>query len=211
MKTTGQILKETRASKKLDIVDISRITRIRPRFLEMLEEDDYGHLPNATVARGFIRNYGEFLGINSHHLLAVFRRDFVENQQGRIVPRGMVDPVNKVSFWTPRTTIIVAVTLVFTLLGVYLYYQYRVLTGPPHLELSTPTDRVNMNEDTVQVVGRTDPEASLSVNGHLVALEKGGTFFFRMPLNPGENKITVTSLAKSGKTTTVIRIVEYSP
>src|SRR3989344_3548084 len=100
MKTTGQILKETRASKKLDIVDISRITRIRPRFLEMLEEDDYGHLPNATVARGFIRKYSEFLDSPDHHYrrrnfsFYSFRGLFILPIPGtyRSSPFGVIDP-----------------------------------------------------------------------------------------------------------------------
>src|SRR3989344_8659187 len=136
MKTVGQILQATRNAQKLDLKDVSRITRIRDRFLEAVEADDYTQLPSGAVARGFIRNYSEFLRLKPESILAVFRRDFVENEAGQIVPRGLAQPVSEVSLWTPRTTIIAIITFVFTLFGAYLIYQYRVLTGPPPLRLT---------------------------------------------------------------------------
>lgn len=202
MKTAGQFLQETRLAQKKDLDDVARITKIRPQFLQILEADDYTNLPSGTVARGFIRNYSHFLNLNPETVLAIFRRDFVENQQGRIIPRGMVEPVENRSFWTPKTTIIALVALLFTIFGAYLFYQYRILTGPPSLTLSLTT-----LDFSTEVSGRTDPEATLSVNGQPVILEKNGIFSFRVPLNSGANTVAVTATSKSGKTTTISRVV----
>lgn len=207
MKTAGQILSIARSQKRFDISDVSRITKIRPEFLYSIESDDYGKLPSGTVARGFIRNYAEVLDLNPTQVLAVFRRDFVENQLGQIVPRGMLEPVSKTSFWTPRTTLITTVALIFTLFAGYLVYQYRILTGPPPLKLISPSDSQTVGESTVEVSGSTDPESTISVNNQLVALDKGGRFSFRLPLNPGENIITITATSKFGKTTVTSRKV----
>ena len=207
MKTVGQILQTARLSKKLDLDHISRITRIREQFLTAIETDNYGQLPSGAVARGFIKNYAEFLHLNLVQILAVFRRDFVENELGQIVPRGMVQPVSEVSLWTPRTTLIAIITLVFTLFAAYLIFQYRLLTGPPPLEITQPlTDQI-VSENTIEVAGVTDPQAVISVNGELVALEKGGKFFFRLPISRGENKITVTATSKFGKTRSLTRTI----
>lgn len=207
MKTAGQILQAARIAKRFEYEDVARITKIRPNFLAAIESDDYAQLPSGTVARGFIRNYCEFLGLPPDTLLAVFRRDFIENSLGRIVPRGMADPVAKPGIWTPKTTIIALVVFVFTLFGAYIIYQYRILTGPPSLILTYPTDNQTTSEVNVEIVGRTDPDASLAVNGQLQSLDKGGRFYFRIPLEPGENKIAVTATAKSGKTTVLTRTV----
>ena len=51
MKTTGQILAETRHRKKLELEDVSRITRIRVHFLASIEADDYQSLPSGAVAK----------------------------------------------------------------------------------------------------------------------------------------------------------------
>jgi hypothetical protein len=205
MKSTGQILKEARLARKLEIVEVARITRIRPKYLESLESDDFGQLPNAIVAKGFIKNYGQFLGLNPNYLLAVFRRDFAENRQGQIVPRGMVEPVTKTSLWTPRSTVIATVVFLITLFLGYLIYQYSLLMGPPYLSVTAPADNLTISQTTVEVYGKTDPEATISVNNQLVALDKGGQFFVRLPLIPGENRIIVIATNKSGKNATVLR------
>jgi len=207
MKTVGQILQATRNAQKLDLKDVSRITRIRDRFLEAVEADDYSQLPSGAVARGFIRNYSEFLGLKPESILAVFRRDFVENEAGQVVPRGLAQPVSEVSLWTPRTTIIAIITFIFTLFGAYLIYQYRVLTGPPPLRLVAPADKLETTDTTIEIVGITSPEATISINGDLVVLEKGGRFFLRLPLTDGENTISIIATSKSGKTASQIRTI----
>lgn len=211
MKTTGQILRETRVSKKLDLADVAKITKIRPQFLDLLENDDYSHMPGGTVARGFIKNYARFLGLNSEHILAVFRRDFVENQLGQIVPRGMVEPVDRISWWTPKSTVLAIVTFMFVLFSGYLIYQYRILTGPPSLQVLKPQVALTTSEPTVEISGITDPEATLAVNSQLVVLEKGGRFYLRFPLHPGPNQINVVATGKSGKTATISRSVTLTP
>lgn len=207
MKTVGQILQAARNSQKIDLKDVARITKIRSNFLAAIEADDYAQLPSGTVAKGFIRNYAEFLGLNPESVQAVFRRDFSENEAGQIVPRGLAQPVSEVSLWTPRTTLIAGITLVFTVFAGYLFFQYLNLTGPPSLKIREPQDKMEINQQTVEVIGVTDPEATISVNGQLVALEKGGRFSFRLPIVDGENKISVTATSKYGKTSTITRTV----
>jgi cytoskeleton protein RodZ len=202
MKTVGQMLQAARAAKKLELEDVARITKIRPQFLKAIEADDYLRLPSSTVARGFIRNYSEFLEINPTQIAAIFRRDFVENESGQIVPRGFVEPINQQVFWTPRATAIAVLTVILTLFAAYLSYQYYTLAGPPKLEINHTEENVITQEDTFEIAGETDPEATLSVNGQLVALDKGGQFFFRVPLSEGENLVTITATSKTGKSIT---------
>jgi cytoskeleton protein RodZ len=205
MKSTGQILQAARAARKLDIKEVARITKIRPQFLELLEADAFGQLPSATVAKGFIRNYSQFLGLNSEYVLAVFRRDFVENRAGQIVPRGIVDPVSQTSLWTPKSTVIAIVVFLFTCFFGYLAYQFSILIGPPSLSLSSPVENLQTADSTVEVLGKTDPEATISVNDKLVALDNGGQFFVRIPLVFGANTLTVRATNKSGKSASVTR------
>lgn len=210
MKSVGQILQEARASLKMDVAEVSRITKIRPSFINSIEEDNYIQLPNGATARGFIRNYSQFLGLNPDRILASFRRDFVENQQGQIVPRGIADPVNTTSLWTPKTTISAIVILIFAFFGFYLVYQYRLLTGPPALRISQPSANQTVTSDSVEISGQTDPESTISVNSQLVALDKGGLFSVRFPLHAGSNKFTIIATSKSGRTSKIDRFVNLT-
>jgi hypothetical protein len=165
-----------------------------------LETDDYSQLPNTPVARGFIKNYAQFLSLNVDQILAEFRRDFVEDDQGKIVPRGFENPLSETSFWTPKTSAIMIVVCIITLFGTYLIYQYRILVGAPALTIMRPVDKYKTTLDTVEIIGATDPEAILSVNSQLVALDKGGTFRFRIPLTSESTTVTIVAASKYGKT-----------
>ena len=198
MKTVGQILQAARLAQKIELEDIARVTKIRPQALKALEADDYRQLANGTVARGFIHNYSDFLSLRPEAMLAIFRRDFTENRQGQVVPRSLAQPVSQPNFWSPKTTVIAVIALVFTVFAAYLIYQYTLLLGPPPLRLSPP----KIQAHTVEISGRTDPEATVSVNGQLVILDKGGYFSFRLPLNPDAPSVSITATSKSGKITT---------
>ncbi|MDP1743445.1 MAG: helix-turn-helix domain-containing protein [Candidatus Amesbacteria bacterium] len=200
MKSIGQLLQASRVAKKLDIADVARITKIRSQYLVALEADDYSQLPSNPVARGFIKNYAQFLNINVDQILAIFRRDFVENTDGKIVPRGFENPLEEFSFWTPKTTTIMIVVCLLTLFTSYLTYQYRIMVGAPTLTIMRPIDKYKTDQDTVEIVGATDPEAILSVNNQLVALDKGGTFRFRVPLTGESTTVTIVAASKYGKT-----------
>ncbi len=207
MKTAGQMLRDARIAKKLEFSDVSHTTKIRPEFLASIEADEYVSLLSGATARGFIRNYSEYLGLDANHVLAVFRRDFIENQQGQIVPRGIAEPVGKTSFWTPKSTIIALVSGIFVVFSLYLIYQYRVLTGPPPLRLISPTANQTVDIDSLVISGSTDPEATISINGQLVALDKGGTFTLRVPLKVGENQLSIIATSKSGRKSEITRTV----
>ena len=92
----------------LSVEDIEKNTKIRREYLEALENDQYHQLPSGTYARGFIKNYANYLNLSEKTLLSVFRRDFTENEQGQIIPRSMVKPISANKFiWTPKYTLLV--------------------------------------------------------------------------------------------------------
>lgn len=133
MKTAGQILKQARIRKKLSLNRIARKTKIRPVYLQALEEDDYQTLPSAASVRGFIKNYAEFLGLASNEVLAIFRRDFSEKKIKKFSSPGVRKPIVGLKFtWTPRLTTI-AITIIFGLLFLgYLIWQYFSLISAPY-------------------------------------------------------------------------------
>lgn len=208
MKTTGKILYETRLNKKIELSDVSKATRIKLDYLTAIESDNYSELPNSTVAKGFIRNYSEFLSLNPDHVLAVFRRDFVENPQGQIVPRGLAVPVTSRFVWTPRLTLISVTAFILTSFIVYLIYQYRLLSGPPSLIIAQPIEGMVTTENIITISGKTDPEATISINNNKITTTGGGRFDFRWELSDkGEQQITLVAVSKSGKITSQTRTV----
>jgi transcriptional regulator with XRE-family HTH domain len=71
--TIGQKLKSSREEKRLSLDQVSAATRIRPHYLEALERDDLSAIPSAAQARGFLRIYTDFLGLDADSIMPMAR------------------------------------------------------------------------------------------------------------------------------------------
>jgi len=64
----GPVLERARKDKGLSLEEAERATKIRKRYLDGLERDDYSVLPDAVYARGFLKTYANFLGLDGDGL-----------------------------------------------------------------------------------------------------------------------------------------------
>lgn len=196
MRTVGEILKAARQKKKVSLQEASRATKIHERFLAALEANDFAALPPATFSRGFLKNYAEYLDLSSESVLAVYRRDFMRQEPVKIDLPG-----RRPFVWQPKMTVITVLAIFFLTIVGYLTYQYFSLAKPPHLELHSPQDKQKIAEEKVEVLGQTDPDATVTVNGQPVFLTPQGEFRYKVELFSGENKIMVESISRLGKKT----------
>jgi cytoskeletal protein RodZ len=74
----GTKLREVREARNQTLEQVSQALRIRPYHLQALESDDYSAIPSAAQARGFLRNYAEYLGLNVDELLPAVRPPIAE-------------------------------------------------------------------------------------------------------------------------------------
>ena len=73
MESLGNKLKIARETKGWSYDYISRETNISTRYLEALEREDFSCFPGEPYVRGFLKNYGEYLGISGDELLSLYR------------------------------------------------------------------------------------------------------------------------------------------
>jgi len=73
--TAGQRLKNARMAMGVKLEDVARTTRIAKGYLIALEEDAYQKLPSETYARGFLRVYANFLGLQGEEILNLYRQN----------------------------------------------------------------------------------------------------------------------------------------
>ncbi|HEU4326971.1 MAG TPA: RodZ domain-containing protein [Roseiflexaceae bacterium] len=85
MSQLGERLRTARESQGISLAQAAAETRILQRYLVALEDSDYQHLPGDVYARGFIRNYANYLGISPEELIDLYRRE-----------RGVTDPIRVV-------------------------------------------------------------------------------------------------------------------
>ncbi len=68
----GIELREARLGRGVSLDDAQRATRISRRYLEALEDEDFSILPAPVFARGFLRSYAQFLGLDASRLVTLF-------------------------------------------------------------------------------------------------------------------------------------------
>lgn len=69
MEPIGQRLRQARERLGLTQAEVERATHIRIHHLAAIERSDWDALPSPVQARGFLRNYAEFLGVNAEAIL----------------------------------------------------------------------------------------------------------------------------------------------
>lgn len=69
----GQVLREARTERGIELSEVERATKIRVKFLLAMEEDRWEELPAPAYARGFLSAYARFLGLDDQALVDQYR------------------------------------------------------------------------------------------------------------------------------------------
>jgi cytoskeletal protein RodZ len=83
--TIGQKLKAEREAQKLTLEKVFEVTRIRVPYLQALEDDNLSRVPSPVQARGYLRNYAEYLGLNFELLLDEMRLANLAQASGEVI------------------------------------------------------------------------------------------------------------------------------
>lgn len=61
----GSSLREARVRRGIELPQVAAATRIRARYLQALEDERFERLPGDVYAKGFLRAYADYLGLDS--------------------------------------------------------------------------------------------------------------------------------------------------
>lgn len=87
----GPTLREARTRRKLDLSEVEAAIKIRVRYLQAMENDEWDALPGGAYTRGFIRTYAAYLGLDGERLAEDYRRA-TGTPDGERAPR-RIEPV----------------------------------------------------------------------------------------------------------------------
>src|SRR5690606_12019062 len=71
----GSLLTRAREARGLTLEDAERDTRISRRYLHALENEQFEVIPAPVYARGFLRSYSQYLGLDPQEMLMLFPRE----------------------------------------------------------------------------------------------------------------------------------------
>lgn len=203
MLTTGEILKEKRQKKGLSYDQIEKETKIRKKHLKAIEENDWTLFPSKTYIIGIIKSYGRFLNLEEEKLIAFFRRQYEKKEAVSFKRRVGKD------FLIPQTKKIfkATVALISALFLFYFAYQLKLYFAPPKVEILQPLETV-FEKDKIKLVGKTEKEAIINVNGERVYQQKDGSFAVDIPLTKPKNEVVIEATGANGKKTVVRKVFE---
>ncbi|MFH1951821.1 MAG: RodZ domain-containing protein [Pseudomonadota bacterium] len=72
-KELGSLLRNKREKMGLSYAQIFERTRLRPQFLEALENEEWDQLPSPAFVKGFIRSYARVLGLAEDGLVGLYQ------------------------------------------------------------------------------------------------------------------------------------------
>jgi cytoskeletal protein RodZ len=218
MPSLGDQLRAQRERKGITLEQAAADTRIREKFLKALEEGDYPSLPGAVYTRGFLRNYSDYLDLQTDELVVLY-----QHERGGAPP----EPTQKRTFKPYRPVVhhglifrpvvfipVLIIAFVGSFLG-YMYYQLTTFATLPKLEITDPArDGLAANADLI-VRGITVPDRRVTVTvlpgGEFLDIhsDADGAFAAKVALSPGPNHVLVEVQDAAGKTNQVNRRIQY--
>jgi cytoskeletal protein RodZ len=136
----GQLLRQTREEKGLELDQVAHDTRIRVRFLEALEQEDYAELPTPGHVHGFLRNYALYLGLDMEEIQALYDNEHKGSRNS--IPRIFHPKDIELAPRRPliRASLVLGLVLFLVVLvvGGWLAWRYGWPAVQPALRLLTP-------------------------------------------------------------------------
>ena len=124
----GETLQRARQARGITVEDAERATRIPRRYLEALEQENFAILPAPVYARGFLRSYSGYLGLDPAELLPFFPVGHVDEPRLEPLPE-----VTQPRTWSMSGIMAVGAVAVLILLVIGLYSLGRDSGGGPSL------------------------------------------------------------------------------
>jgi cytoskeletal protein RodZ len=192
----GEVLRTAREGKGVDLARVERDTKIRERYLSALERGEYRELPGAVYTKGFLRNYGAYLGLDPEYLIDLYRIESAvaagERPRVPAPPRPLTARRSRSFVVTPGAVVAAILTILVGGFVAYLGFEFVNFARTPELRITDPPGNVNGHPELkITVRGVTEPNASVEVSNlpenPTVVADAQGRFEVTVQLLPGSN------------------------
>ncbi|GAB4218910.1 MAG: hypothetical protein Fur009_2440 [Candidatus Microgenomates bacterium] len=195
MITVGEILQNQRLKKNLKLSDIEKKLKIRLKYIEAIEKNNWDIFSSKIYIIGILKNYSRLLDLDEKKVLAFFRRDYEKKEDIRFkrkIPSKYLNPEAKEFL---KKTIFI-ITFLFI---IYFSYQFYLYLSPPKLTILSPKNTFFTKEDKIKIIGKTAPETTIFIANQQVYQNKEGIFEYEFPLKDGDNILTIELIGANGK------------
>lgn len=120
MEAIGSYLKEIRQSKGISIGKASKETKILLEHLVQIENNEFHKISGSTYIKGFLKKYGEFLGLNGEVLIQEYSKQYEDKKENlSLLSNYQKMELSLLAFesWVPRIKKIILFILIITAAG----------------------------------------------------------------------------------------------
>ncbi len=145
----GGWLRRQRELRQVSLREIADVTKISIRYLEALEEDRFDVLPAPVFAKGFLREYARYVGLDPDEVVNTYLTAQSEAQPGEEAEPWAAQSKRPSLEWTSGLLLALAVVVVLALVALVAFYAERsrdtpspvppaIATAPPPVVLPEP-------------------------------------------------------------------------
>jgi cytoskeletal protein RodZ len=143
----GELLKREREMREVSLNEVTKATRIGPRFLEALENEEWEKLPGGIFNRGFVRAIARYLGLDEENLLAEY--DLAHGEPSIPAPQPYENKLPRPPVWVPLLALLALLGALGGLIagGMYGWRRYAAYRAakrssssslvPPEVQMET--------------------------------------------------------------------------
>jgi cytoskeleton protein RodZ len=163
----GRYLRAVRLEKGIDLQTVAAGTRIAPRILTHIEEEDQGQLPAEVFVKGFLRAYARQIGVDGDDVVARYLSCLERRPGPEILRAPTVE--RAAHFWL---RLIAALLGLATIMAMTLVVTQSTLSPPPKpAGENTPRPAPVSAALPAPSTAATPPPASVPASGEGYALE----------------------------------------
>ncbi len=204
----GALLQAERKARGLSVTEVARRAGLPSRYVEALEAGADAGLPAPVYLDSILQRYAHALELDPQPVVDAFWQE--RRKVGELAGEPEADalpvlPARPRLVITPRTLSIVGGLVVAAAFVGYLWYQVSGLIAGPVLTVEQPAADFRGTDSRITLVGRTEPDARLTVNSREVYVDETGRFSLELDLSPGLHTVEVKATNRFGKSTVIVR------
>jgi transcriptional regulator with XRE-family HTH domain len=217
MDTLGEYLAEVRGQLGLTLEQVSQKTGVYEKFIHYIETGKYHLLPPGVYVLGFLKKLAAVYEISAEALLDQYRKErgIVDHSTAEVVAKQKTWKawLNRLTI-TPKLMTVVGSAVVGVIAAMYVLFQVFAINKTPALAISEPKNDAVISGTSVNVVGKTEPGITVSINGQNVFVDPAGNFHTTIGVAPGQKELNIAAANKFGKTNEqmlALRVEEQQP
>lgn len=200
----GNKLKEIRKHKNIPLELAAQKLNISLRYLQAIEEDRFDYLPAGLYGKNYIRDYAKLLGLPISETRKWLNKNFDPiNENSDPFSNKVLSRRSFIAF--PRMIRNLILLILFSACLLYLAFYFKKIVFPPKLEIFQPDKNLKMTDNSLKIIGKTEAEAEISINGETVLNNNNGNFTAEIKLKKGINNILIKAKKKYSGENSVLR------